>query len=49
MNIVDDATGTTLCRMGEQETIWTAAGVLCRLDRKVRRATGAVHGLEERL
>ena len=28
MNMVDDATGTALCRMGEQETIWTAAGVL---------------------
>jgi transposase len=28
MNMVDDATGTTLCRMGEQETIWTAVGVL---------------------
>jgi transposase len=28
MNMVDDATGTTLCRMGEQETIWAAVGVL---------------------
>ena len=28
MNLVDDATSTTLCRMGEQETIWTAVGVL---------------------
>lgn len=28
MNMVDDATGTTWCRMGEQETIWAAAGVL---------------------
>lgn len=28
MNLVDDATGKTLCRMGEQETIWAAAGVL---------------------
>src|SRR6202158_5132871 len=28
MNLVDDATGTTLCRMGEQETIWSAVGVL---------------------
>jgi len=25
MNMVDDATSTTLCRLGEQETIWTAA------------------------
>lgn len=28
MNLVDDATGTTLCRRGEQETIWAAVGVL---------------------
>ena len=28
MNLVDDATGTTLCRLGEQETLWAAAGVL---------------------
>jgi hypothetical protein len=28
MNMVDDATGTTLCRMGKEETIWAAAGVL---------------------
>lgn len=28
MNMVDDATGTTRCRMGEEETIWAAAGVL---------------------
>ena len=28
MNMVDDATGTTLCRLGEEETIWAAAGVL---------------------
>ena len=28
MNMVDDATGTTLCRLGEQETTWAAAGVL---------------------
>jgi hypothetical protein len=28
MNLVDDATGVTLCRMGEQETIWSAVGVL---------------------
>ncbi len=28
MNMVDDATGKTMNRMGEQETIWTAAGVL---------------------
>src|SRR5713101_8211533 len=28
MNLVDDATGATLCRMGEEETIWAAVGVL---------------------
>jgi len=28
MNLVDDATSTTLCRLGEQETIWAAVGVL---------------------
>ncbi len=28
MNMVDDATGTTLCRMGKEETIWAAGGVL---------------------
>ena len=28
MNLVDDATSTTLRRMGEQETIWAAVGVL---------------------
>lgn len=28
MNMVDDATGETLLRFGEQETIWTAAHVL---------------------
>ncbi len=28
MNMVDDATGTTCCRLGEQETIWAAVGVL---------------------
>lgn len=28
MNLVDDATNTTLARMGEEETIWAAAGAL---------------------
>jgi transposase len=28
MNMVDDATGTTLLRFGEQETIWAAADIL---------------------
>jgi len=30
MNLVDDASGTTLCRLGEQETLWAAVGVLWR-------------------
>ncbi len=30
MNLVDDATTTTLGRLGKEETIWTAAGVLRR-------------------
>jgi transposase len=28
MNMVDDATGTSLCRMGKEETTWAAVGVL---------------------
>jgi hypothetical protein len=28
MNLVDDATATTLAAIGAEETIWTAAGVL---------------------
>jgi hypothetical protein len=28
MNLVDDATGTVLCRLGEQETIWAVVNVL---------------------
>ena len=28
MNMVDDAQGTTLCHLGEQETIWAAVNVL---------------------
>jgi hypothetical protein len=28
MNMVDDATSTTCRRLGEQETIWSALGVL---------------------
>ena len=30
MNLVDDATASTLGRLGAQETIWAAAGVLRR-------------------
>jgi hypothetical protein len=28
MNVVDDASSETLARMGSEETIWAAAGVL---------------------
>ena len=48
MNLVDDATSTTPCRMGEQETIWAAVGVL-RAWIESTGAAGAVHGLEERV
>ena len=44
MNLVDDATGTTLGRLGAQETIWAAAGVLRRWidrDRRVRGESSA--------
>jgi hypothetical protein len=34
MNLVDDATGKTLARLGEQETIWAAAQVLERWIKK---------------
>ena len=27
MNLVDDVTGTTVCRLGEQEIIWAAVGI----------------------
>ena len=30
MNLVDDATGKTLCRFGEQETLWAAVNLLRR-------------------
>jgi transposase len=30
MNLVDDATGTTLCHLGKQETTWAAANLLRR-------------------
>jgi len=30
LNLVDDATSTVLCRLGEEETIWAAAGALRR-------------------
>jgi hypothetical protein len=28
MNMVDDATGQTMARLGKEETIWAAVGVL---------------------
>jgi len=48
MNMVDDATGTMLSRMGEEETIWAAVGVL-KAWIELRGAASAVHGLEERV
>jgi hypothetical protein len=47
MNLVDDATGRTLARLGAHETIWAAVDVLAAVDRGVRRAAGALYGLEE--
>ena len=48
MNMVDDATGDTNCQLGEQETIWAAAGVLRSWIEK-HGIPRALHGLEERL
>ena len=49
MNMVDDASGETLGRMGSEETIWAAAGVLRACGPEIRHTGGAVHGLEERV
>jgi transposase len=49
MNMVYDATSTVEARMGDEETIWAAARVGAAMDREVRGAAGAVHGLEERV
>ena len=35
MNMVDDATATTCCRLGEQETIWAAVGCCARGSRSM--------------
>ena len=35
MDLVDDATNTTLARLGEEETIWAAAGALPSLSAMV--------------
>lgn len=41
MNMVDDAGGETLARLGREEMVWAAAG-LAGLDPEVRRSGGAV-------
>ena len=48
MNRVDEATGTTLCRMAEEETIWAAVGVV-RAWIECNGVPQALHGLEERV
>jgi len=42
------STGTTLCRMGEEETIWAAVGVV-RAWIECYGVPQALHGLEERV
>src|SRR5215470_9587680 len=48
MDMVDDATGQCEARMGKEETIWAAAGVL-RAWIENRRAACALYRLEERV
>jgi len=47
MELVDDATNTTLARLGEEETIWAAAGGIAGLGGALRSAAGALGGREE--
>ena len=47
MNMVDDASGDTLARMGSEETIWAAAGVLRAWVEKYGVPVALVYGLEE--
>jgi len=47
IDLVDDATNTTLARLGEQETIWGGGGGAARLDRALWSSAGALRGLEE--
>jgi hypothetical protein len=49
MNMVNDASSETLARMGSEETIWAAAGVLRVWIQEQRHPGGAVYGLEERV
>ena len=47
MNLVDDATGRTLARLGDQEDDLGGRRGVAPVDRGVRRAAGALYGLEE--
>jgi len=47
MNMVDDARGDTLARMGSEETIWAAAASVASMDQEIRGSGGAVNRLEE--
>jgi len=49
MDMVDDATSTVLCRLGTQETIWAAVGVLRAWIGKYGVPRRVIHGLEERI
>ncbi|CAN5734103.1 hypothetical protein BH23GEM5_BH23GEM5_29620 [soil metagenome] len=49
MNMVDDATGTTLLRLGEQETIWAAVDVLRAWIETYGVPRAPLYGLEERV
>ena len=47
MNIGDDASGDTLARMGSEETIWAAVGVLRAWVEKYGIPVALLYGLEE--
>src|SRR2546422_10093936 len=47
MDLVDDATNTTLARLGEEETNLGGGGGVAGLDRALRGAGGLIRGLEE--
>src|SRR5215831_4625165 len=49
MNLVDDATGTTMCQLGKQETTWAAANLLRLWIEHYGVFPRSVHGREERL
>src|SRR5260370_13421934 len=48
MNMVDDATGDTHCRMGEQETNLGSGGGTAVVGLEERRFPGVCHGMAKR-